>query len=46
MNEICCDTSCYLRLECKKFLRALDVNAGRLRRYTIIKCNNQKLFEK
>lgn len=41
--SICIDLKCPSRLECKKFSRALDVNAGKIKQYRIIeKCDFEK----
>jgi hypothetical protein len=48
MNEIliCCDVVCDVRMECGNFLRALDVNGGKIRNgYAEVKCENRKQYE-
>lgn len=40
---ICVDIKCPSRLDCKKFTRALDVNAGKIKQYRIIeKCDYER----
>ncbi len=46
MVSICCDVTCTIRMECQKFLRALDVNGGKIMVYDVIKCMNHGEYEK
>lgn len=43
---ICCDVTCPQRMECRKFQRALDVNAGKEKVYSIVECNGFSEYEK
>lgn len=43
---VCCDVTCPQRLECAKFLRALDVNAGKVVKYEIAECTGLSEYEK
>lgn len=43
---ICCDVTCPRRMECAKFQRALDVNAGKSRVYDIVQCERLSEYER
>lgn len=43
---ICCDVTCPQRMECAKFSRALDVNAGKVKVYEMVECVNYSQYEK
>lgn len=43
---ICCDMTCSVRMECRKFLNALDVNSGKAKDYQIVECNHADQYER
>lgn len=44
--DICCNVGCPERFSCQLFARALDVNAGKIKQYQIINCQNFNFYKK
>lgn len=44
--DICCNVECPERFSCQLFARAIDTNAGKIKRYQIITCQNFNFYKK
>ena len=45
-KDICTNTSCEMRFDCKTFDAALDLIAGKIKHYNIIDCKNLNFYQK